>query len=198
MQIELHTRSAQTARVSRQLQRRHGLTLVEAALVISLLGIVLAVSVPAFVRALRTSKTEEAPRELERLYHAAAAYYDNPQSTAAGKRLHCLPDPAGPTPEKPSRDAQPAVFASSETGAATWRAIGYEPAEPIRYRYSFLPLRSGCGVLPADSHGEPVLVLRAEGDLDADGSLSKYERMAVTKDGELSLEPLLVVRDRIE
>jgi hypothetical protein len=108
-----------------------------------------------------------------------------------------MPDPAGPTPSKPARDPVPVVFSASDA-PATWRAIGYEPSGPIRYRYTFLPARSGCGALPADSHGEPVLTLRAEGDLDGDGVLSLYERTAVTKDGVLSLEPLLSVRDRIE
>ena len=100
----------------------------------------------------------------------SAAYYDNPQiHRCAASACTACPIPPGRRRTSPSRDAQPAVFASAETGAATWRAIGYEPAEPIRYRYSFLPLRAGCGVLPADSHGEPVLTLRAEGDLDGDG-----------------------------
>jgi hypothetical protein len=53
-------------------------------------------------------------------------------------------------------------------------------------------------VLPVDSRGEPVLVLRAEGDLDGDGVLSLYERTVVTREGQLVLEPLLSVRDRIE
>lgn len=167
-------------------------------LLVSLFGILLAVGVPAFVRALRTSKTDEPPRELERMYRAIEAYYDTPQTTAAGQRERCLPDPAGPTPDKPARDARQVVFANAETSAATWRAIGFEPSEPIRYRYSFLPMRAGCSMLPADSRGEPVLTLRAEGDLDGDGVLSTFERTAVTRDGALSLEPLLIVRDRIE
>jgi Tfp pilus assembly protein PilE len=175
-----------------------GLTLIEVTLLVSILGIVLAVGIPAFVHGLRTSKTDEPPRELERMYRAVAAYYDSPQTTAAGQRLRCLPDPAGPTPDKAARDARPVVFANAETSAATWRALGFEPAEPIRYRYSFLPLRAGCGMLPSDSRGEPVLTLRAEGDLDGDGVLSTFERTAVTRDGALILEPVLIVRDRIE
>jgi type IV pilus assembly protein PilA len=196
--IELGAGSAQTARVPRRSSHLRGLTLIEVTLLVSLLGIVLAVGIPAFVRGLRTSKTEEPPRELERMYRAIAAYYDTPQNTAAGQRTHCLPDPAGPTPDKPEREPKPVVFANAETSAATWRALGYEPAEPIRYRYSFLPLRAGCGVLPSDSRGEAVLTLRAEGDLDGDGVLSTFERTAVTREGELSLEPVLIVRDRIE
>ena len=166
-------------------RRREGLTLVEVALLLSILGIVVAVSVPTFVRALRTSKMAEAPLELERIYRATAAYYETPQQTAAGLRMHCMPDAAGPTPSKPRATPVPVVFGAGDA-PATWRAIGYEPAGPIRYRYTFLPARSGCGVLPADSHGEPVLTLRAEGDLDGDGVLSLYERTAVTKDGALS------------
>jgi Tfp pilus assembly protein PilE len=198
MPIELGAGPAQTARVPRRPHHTRGLTLVEVTLLLSLLGIVLAVGVPAFVRGLRTSKTDEPPRELERMYRAIEAYYDTPQTTAAGERRRCLPDPAGPTPDKPARDARAVVFANAETSAATWRAIGYEPAEPIRYRYSFLPMRAGCAMLPTDSRGEPVLTLRAEGDLDGDGVLSTFERIAVTREGALYLEPLLIVRDRIE
>jgi Tfp pilus assembly protein PilE len=178
-------------------RRREGLTLVEATLLLSLAGVVLAVSVPTFVRSLRTDKMAEAPREMERIFRAAEAYYASPQPTADGKRLHCMPEAVGPTPPKPSLEPQVVAFGTGDA-AVTWRAIGYEPAEPIRYRYSFLPVHTGCGVLPVDSRGEPVLVLRAEGDLDGDGVLSLYERTVVTREGQLVLEPLLSVRDRIE
>jgi hypothetical protein len=178
-------------------RRREGLTVVEVALLLSLLGVVFAVSVPTFVRSLRTDKMAEAPREMERIFGAAAAYYASPQATANGKRVHCMPEAAGPTPPKPTREPQQVAFGTGE-GSATWRAIGYEPAEPIRYRYSFLPARAGCDVLPVDSRGETVLTLRAEGDLDGDGVLSLYERVVVTRAGSLELEPLLSVRDRIE
>ena len=178
------------------MRRGEGVTLVEAALLVSLLGVVLAASVPTFVRSLRTSKTDEPPREMERIFRAAAAYYATPQPTAAGKRLGCMPDAAGPTPPKPTQEPAQVAFGAADA-PATWRALGYEPSEPIRYRYSFLPARSGCGLLPADSHGETMLTLRAEGDLDNDGRMSLYERTAVTKDGELRLDPLLSVRDRM-
>jgi hypothetical protein len=173
--------------------------MVEVALLISLLGVVLAVGVPAFSRSLRTSKMAEAPFELSRIHMRLAAYYRTPQPTASGKRLRCLPGPAGPTPNQPSREPLTVVFGAADApGSAVWRAIGYEPSGPIRYRYAIVTSATGCGVGPAKGSVESVLTLRAEGDLDADGKLSRFERRVGTRDGELVLDPMLEVHDRIE
>jgi hypothetical protein len=180
-------------------RRAAGLALVEAALLLCLVGILLAVGAPAFVRGLRTSKTAEAPEELERMFAAVAAYYATPQPTPSGKRLGCLPVAAGPTPAEASMEPASVVFGAPETpGSATWRAIGYEPLGPVRFRYSLLPAVDGCGVQSKDARAQTVLTLRAEGDLDGDGVLSRFERNAGARDGELVLEPLLVAHDRIE
>ena len=178
---------------------RSGLTLVEAAVLVCLLGVLLSVGVPAFVRGLRTSKTAEAPEELERMFAAVAAYYDTPQPTPSGQRLRCLPDPAGPTPRRPSPDPVEARFSAPEApGSATWRALGYAPARAIRYSYSLLPAYPGCGLPPAQARNAVVLTLRAEGDLDGDGVFSRFERNAVVRDGQLVLEPVLSVHERVE
>jgi hypothetical protein len=175
------------------------LTLVEAALLVSVLGVVLAAGIPAFVRGLRTSKTSEAPEELARMFAAVRAYYAAPQPTATGPRVHCLPDAAGPTPELPSPDPVEVAFdAPEEPGAATWHALNYTPEGAIRYRYSLLPVRAGCSATPADARDPVVLRLRAEGDLDGDGVMSRFERTAVVRDGELVLEPLLAIHERVE
>jgi hypothetical protein len=176
-----------------------GLTLVEAALLVCLLGVVLSVGVPAFVRGLRTSKTAEAPEELERMFRAVAAYYETPQPTQSGKRLGCLPDAAGPSPAQPSDEPVEVLFAAPETpGSDTWRALGYTPERSIRYRYSLRPAYSGCGLDAPDRRDSPAVTLRAEGDLDSDGVLSRFERKAVVRDGRLVLDPLLIVHERIE
>ena len=182
------------------MRRRYaGLTLVEVALILSVLGVALAVAVPTFLRAVRTSKVAEVTSELQRLHASAAAYYARPQSVGESKRLRCLPPAAGPAPARPAVEPVSVKLAAPETpGAVTWAALGYEPEGPIRYRYSFLPAAAGCAlVLPRDST-TPLLTLRAEGDLDGDGTLSRFERHARDQDGELVLDPLLVMRDRIE
>jgi hypothetical protein len=178
---------------------RAGLTLVEVALILSVLGVALAVAIPTFVRAVRTSKVAEVTSELQRLHFSAATYFTTPQAVAESKRLRCLPPPAGPAPAVPSVEPVVVLFAAPETpGSGTWKALGYEPAGPVRYRYSFLPAVPGCGMsLPRDST-IPFLTLRAEGDLDGDGVLSRFERHARDTGGELVLDPLLVMRDRIE
>lgn len=166
---------------------------------LSVVGVALAVAIPTFVRAVRTSKVAEVSSELRRLHASAAAYYARPQSGGDGKPMRCLPAAAGPTPALPSVEPVIVQLSAPETpGTATWAALGYEPEGPIRYRYSFLPAAAGCAVvLPRDTT-TPLLTLRAEGDLDGDGTLSRFERHARDVDGELVLDPLLVMRDRIE
>jgi len=59
--------------VSRR-RKLEGLTLVEAAAVVCVVGIVLAVFIPSFLRELRTSKTSEATEHLELLYQRSTKY----------------------------------------------------------------------------------------------------------------------------
>lgn len=167
-----------------------GLSLVEVALLISLAGILLAVGIPSFVRALHTSKMSEAPEQLRRLYDLTAAYY--------GKPPRCLPEAAGPTPATATPQATTVRFADPESpGASTWQALGFEPSRPIRYRYTLVVPSPGCQQ-PRDSRDQFVVSVRAEGDLDADGVLSLFERNASLRDGQLELDRLLVIRDAVE
>ena len=175
---------------------RAGLSLVEVTLIVSVVAIVLAASGPAFFRALRMSKVAEAPYQLARLQAHAAAYYAAPQQTAVGLRMGCLPEPAGPAPAQPSDGPVAIVLAAPETpGAATWLALGFEPDGPIRFRYSVVPSAAVCDSSP---HASGSIVLRAEGDLDNDGTLSLFERTANIVDGTWTPDPLLFVRDRTE
>jgi hypothetical protein len=85
----------------------------------------------------------------------------------------------------------------SVAGAATWTALDFTPDRPLRYRYTFLPVKEGCNLVSED--GRPILLLRAEGDLDADGKLSLFERRAIsTEEGDLVPHGVLRVQNRIE
>ncbi|MFW6067478.1 MAG: pilus assembly FimT family protein [Myxococcota bacterium] len=179
--------------------RTEGLTFVEVALLIAVVGSLLAVFVPTFVAHLRSSKTAEAAEQLARLHEHAAAYFlrAHPQDSGI-MGWQCLPEAAGPAPAEPSEDPVPVDFTDPEMpGHATWQALGWQPEERLRYRYTFAPEQAGCGLRAPD--GEPVLTLRAEGDLDGDGTLSTFERLAtVSKHGELIPAGVLFVRNRME
>jgi type II secretory pathway pseudopilin PulG len=175
-----------------------GLTLVEAALLLCIAGIVLAVTVPTFVRKLETSKLEEVSVQLDALYRAASAYYRTPHDLPGGSARHCLPPAAGPAPKTPSPDPVEVDFTAADTpGAESWRALGFNPSARLRFRYTFDPAQAGCS--PEPPTDGPMLVLKAEGDLDGDGEYSTFERSFVVDErGEMVPTKLLVVRDRTE
>ena len=173
--------------------------MVEVALLLCIAGIVLAVTLPTFLKSVRTSKVAEATVQLEALYRASAAYYWTAHLLPEGKHARqCLPAAAGPTPERPSPDPVGVDFTSPQTqGSESWSALGFNPSVPLRYRYSFLPDEAGCSL--GSVKGKRLLMLRAEGDLDGDGEYSTFERsFATDEDGRLIPSRLLLVRDRTE
>ncbi|MBN1655003.1 MAG: type II secretion system protein [Deltaproteobacteria bacterium] len=178
--------------------KRAGLSLIETALIISVVGTILAVVIPTFIRALRTSKVAEASIQLNALYRATSAYYSGRYREGRKLLSRCLPPQAGPAPAKPSDKPLKVDFYSGETpGAETWRALKFNPSEPLRFCYSFLPRISGCGLHKPPN--TPLVILRAEGDLDGDNEYSTFERMVVVSEqNELALEKLLFVKDRTE
>jgi type II secretory pathway pseudopilin PulG len=176
------------------------LTLVEVAVVLSVIGTLLAVALPTLSRTIQPSKLAEAREQLDAMYRAAADYYAAPRALPgnAHAAAHCLPPAAGPTPSAPSQDPVVVDFAQAPGGAgAVWAALGVAPSAPLRFRYSFLPSTAGCSF---EHGGNPaLLILRAEGDLDGDGTYSQYERRAqILPGGELHAEPVLHIQDRVE
>jgi hypothetical protein len=172
--------------------------MVEAAAIVCVVGVVLAVFIPAFVRELRVSKTSEASEHLELLYQRSAAYFVARRTIDGATERSCLPPIAGPTPRAPTEDPEEVDFhAESTPGHATWRALEFQPRIPTRYAYTFEPTASGCGLVsPASTY---LLTIRAEGDLDSDGERSVFERRArANEEGMLEPSGILFVRDRTE
>ncbi len=163
-----------------------------------LVGCLLAAFVPAFLRELRLSKVAEASRELERLHLATAAYFATPRTVNDEELRRCLPEPAGPFPTEPTRDARLLEFEGDDVNRAGFVAIGFTVEDPIRFAYSMTPTVSGCDLHSPD--GTYLVSYRAEGDLDGDGERSFFERRDRALESEDVLEPIgiLYVRDRTE
>lgn len=173
----------------------------QVAIGISIVGCVLAAFVPRFLRDLRLSKVNEAVQELERMQWGAAAYFalENEPTEPGGERTtHCLPEAAGPTPAEPSVDPVDLDFGDPElAGSETWRSLAFLPPQPVRFRYSFIPVEAGCGLRSPE--GTYLVSMRAEGDLDGDGIRSLFERRArANDDGILVPTGILYVHDRAE
>jgi type II secretory pathway pseudopilin PulG len=165
------------------------MTLIELALVLSLTGALLAMFIPTFWRRLSTSKINEAVERLDAMHRHAASYYARTLRPHGDAFRACLPDSAGPYPERPSADRVEVDFALDEAGAATWKALGQSPAQ-LRYSYQVEIFEPGC---VSRSKG-PALILRAQGDLDGDGATSLLERSARSdRDGLIPQGPLRIL-----
>jgi len=173
---------------------RPRLSLIEAALLLCLTGIVLAVFVPTFLSRVRTNKVNEAAELLQEMSDRTAAYYATSWDT--GKR-QCLPPSAGPTPSTPTVElADVDFFASEQAGHASWEALGFQPDRPVRYSYSYTPSRDGCEIMSADDSA--TVTFRARGDLDGDLVPSTFERRATLGDDGLKPADALHVHQRTE
>lgn len=167
--------------------------MIELALILSLLGVLLAAFVPTFLRHLRTRKIAEAVELLASLHEGAAAYYE--RSRAAGQA--CLPESAGPFPEQPGSEPVLVDFASDPKGAPTWLALGQHSPRMLRYSYEVSVPAPGCR---ERARGTPAITFRAYGDLDGDGEYAQIERSAAPSHDGRQLVPRgpLRIRSRTE
>jgi type II secretory pathway pseudopilin PulG len=132
-------------------------TPVELAIGAALVGSLLAVAVPAFVRELHASRFVEPTDGLARIGVAAVAYAD------ANQRF---PDGAPLTPAVPPRGTKEADPPGT-WDAPTWKALAFRPAaEGVPHAYAFSFDSAGGGA---------SFVAQARGDLDGDGLLSTFE-----------------------
>lgn len=179
--------------------KRAGMTMVQAAFVVCVVGCVLAAFVPAFLRELRLSKISEASEHLALMHQRTAAYYAAERTIEGSTLRHCLPRSAGPTPAAPSVEPVEVDWSESESlDGQTWTALGFAPGRAVRYAYVFEAVTHGCDLRSPER--TYLVTFRAEGDLDGDGERSIFERRAAAdpETGELTPIGILYVRDRVE
>jgi type II secretory pathway pseudopilin PulG len=146
--------------VDRRCER--GMTAVEAAVAIAIVGSVLAVGAPAFVRELHASRLTEAVSGLERLGAASVA------SAAGRATVEALPPSAPLTPAVVPRGVL-VVDPPGTWDAPAWKALDFRATPegtPHAFAFSF---DSSLG----SSRSE--FVARAHGDLNGNGVTSTFE-----------------------
>ena len=144
-------------------------------------GVIAAVSIPAFVKYMKKSKTSEARAMVMRLHTGATS------AAAAG----VLPGPsAGPTPPPGACCQQgetcapdPALWAGEP-----WRSLGFSIDDPHRYSYQY-------ELAP----GGKRFTVRAIGDLDCDGVFSTFQASGeLGPGGESAGSPRVEITDELE
>ncbi len=172
-----------------------GITLVEAAIGLSLVLSVAAIALPAFARNLVSSKLVEPVDGLGRIGAAACAL------VAGGKPL---PPSAPLTPADVPR-GQRVVDPPGTWESPTWRELGFHPTEngaPHAFSFAFddtttaqVPRISGPAALPGAVAAPPAPILHpsfkaaSHGDLDGDGVTSTFEIRSQPTAGEIRSQP---------
>jgi hypothetical protein len=156
------------SRGSRSRMRTRQLSPVELAVGFALVGSVVAVAVPTFVREVHASRFVEPVEGLQRIGAAAIAY------GRAHPVAQAFPPSAPLTPSVPPRghcEADPPGLWDQ----ATWTTLGFRPSpEGVPHCYAF---RFESTASPASSASPARAAFRAEahGDLDGDGIDSTFE-----------------------
>jgi hypothetical protein len=140
-----------------------------------------ALTVPAVLAQVTRGKTGQARTELLRVASALSAYHD--ATRPATPRKNAPPPVAqlriGKTPRVVPCGTD---VRWDEAEMAAWQELGYAPASSMRYSLEVGHPKSFGRREPP----EVVLMVRAEGDLDCDGTLSRYELvMQLDEDGKL-------------
>src|SRR6188508_1671660 len=165
--------------MKRRVRQHGGFTLVELMITVAILGILASVAIPAFSSYMARSKTSEVASNLNMIFKAAATYYSGDrsgQNFTSSVTGFCTVNDAGPRPQTPGRTKL--KFSAD----ANFRAIHFSIADFVYFSYSVESSGASCGHTP----GNPSLyTFRANGDLDADTTMSTFELAVGTDESNL-------------
>jgi type IV pilus assembly protein PilA len=168
--------------------RARRFTPVELAVAFALVGSLLAVAVPSFVREVHASRFVEPVEGLQRIGAAAVAY------ASARPVGQAFPPSAPPTPAAPPR-GRCEVDPQGAWDHPTWRAFDFRPAPegaPHCFAFSFDS---------APSQTASTFRAQAHGDLDGDGIRSTFEITGRSVEGDPlgpHVDPGMFVDDEVE
>jgi type IV pilus assembly protein PilA len=162
-------------------QTRQGFTLIELMVVVTILGVLAALAIPAFVVYIRRSKASEATANINNLFKAASVFYQaerTEQGIVAQTVTSCVVGATPISPANPSDDKQ------KFTATSNFRALGFSVADYVYYGYGIASIGNSDVItcLNGAPNTSEIYTFFAHGDLDGDGTRSTFE-LAVASDG---------------
>jgi len=164
-----------------------GMTAIEVVITFAIVGSLLAVAVPAFLRDLKASKLTEPVDGVKAIAEGATAYartHDVPHAYPPGVALTPAQVPRG------TREIDP----PGTWDQPTWKALGFRPSqEGVPHAFAF-EFESTLGAKRS------AFVARAHGDIDGDGVTSTFEVGGHDAAGETGpvVDPGMVVEAEVE
>lgn len=160
-------------------KKNSGFTLVELMIVVAIIGILAAVAIPAFSKYIKKSRTAEATQTLNKIWQGALVYYeadhnDTTPGVTFGNALpkqfpgNAVPEPTGKCCLQPGMKCPKSIAGSIYLTDPAWNALNFSMPETHYY----LPRYLGQNVSIAST-----FTAEAEGDLDCDGTLARFQRI---------------------
>lgn len=165
-------------------------------------GIIAAITIPAFLKYTKRSKTSEAAINIKAIADGAISWYDKEHYTSGGSPMpKHFPGKYSPTRIAPSRTTTPTARPcangkplypknSAQWEVAPWRQLKFGINRPHYYRYTYFQTGSGT---------KAKFLILANSDLDCDRNLSTFmSRGNVSSATGEVLRSGLVIRNRLE
>ena len=183
--------------------KEKGFTLIELMIVVSIIGILASVAIPAFLKFIRKSKTSEASINLQAISNGANSWFDAEHANSGGDPLaKHFPSTSSPTNVGASTSQNPNVAPCVATGTPQyaknagrwgtepWKSLkfGINSAHYFRYQYG-----------TAGTGKSSKYFVAASADLDCDNSHSTFYLFATVNSitGEVERSNV-VITDALE